>query len=322
MKVEQMKLTHMAAIVLLGLVVLAGCATKGEIARREVRTASREAPERTTRDDPAIVLPAGSNRSLPQAPGDGTERGAVVAAAIVAAGDGIVISGTVESIRTEKGEFDLTYPVVTMRAERTFAGDPADAVTISTADPMFAMDVGGTYLAFLTRGSPDAAYTPVDTYVFDSVDGGWEARQPSTVDGRKPAQPLILSNEDVSRIVIDGKAYLDERTAASRAVMRAEHGEEPGVVVVSGYAEGASIELRVCAIGDDFDPKTDAALRCGAHLVESLVPDPSSFAVRYSPPKELELGDGTTVSCAEARCALVAYDAGWPDKVFTIFDGT
>lgn len=36
-------------------------------------------------------------------------------------------------------------------------------------------------------------------------------------------------------------------------------------------------------------------------------------------PDVMEVGDGTTVSCAASRCALVAYDAGWPDKVFAIY---
>lgn len=240
-----------------------------------------------------------------------------MAAAISLSSDGVVVAGTVESISSQEGGLDNEYPVVWLAVDRTYAGQPDETVAIMTADPLFTMEVGGTYLAFLARESAEAPYAPVDTYLFDQTEHGWEVRQGDGEHG----DVLTLSDDDVSELIDEGQEYLSRRLQAGRAVMHVEPGSEDDQVVVSGYAAGETVEVRICAADDGFNPKTDASLRCGSGLVATITPDDASFSARYSLPEHLDLPDGTTVGCADGGCVLVVYDAGWPDKVFAIYRG-
>lgn len=300
---------------LVAAVFLAGCAGTGNDRRAAAPVPAGERPRATG----MIVLPEGSMQALPQAPGAGTRSGAVNAAAVVSRFGGTIVSGTVLSVRTEKGEFDLEYPVTTLQVERTFVGEPGKTVTIRTADPLLEMDEGARYLVFLAKDTPNAdEYTPVDTYLFDRTSKGWTARLPSGNEAPEQHEALEITEAQVAEIVSEGQAYLDSRLAAGRAKMTIDPGKTQGEVVVSGYAQGETIELRICAIGDGFNPKVDASLRCGIGLDQVITPDEASFTISYLTPEEMGLGDGTIARCSEIRCGLVAYDAGWPDRVFAV----
>ena len=313
----QVNRTPLAAALAVSLGLMTGCTGSSPSPAGSPRTAVDALPSGPS---PGIELPVGANRSLPQAPGAGTIDGAVYAAAVVHATKGVIVSGTVSTIRSAPGEFDVDYPVTTLNVERTFAGDPPPAVTIRTADPTFAMEEGHTYLIFLSQDAPESDYAPVDTYLFDKTAAGWTARTPDVgPGGRQVATPLTLTDEQVADVVVDGQTYLDHRQAAGRAKMTIGPGESEDEVVVSGYTPGEAIELTICAADDGFNPKTDASRRCGTDLREALTAEEPSFTAKVTMPKQLILGDGSTIDCDAGGCALVAYDAGWPDRVFAVY---
>ena len=92
-------------------------------------------------------------------------------------------------------------------------------------------------------------------------------------------------------------------------------------VTISGYAAGATLDLQVCVVTDNFDPKSGFR-SCDGSKSTMVTPESDSIAVDYRQPEDLQIGPDEIVSCSTERCALVVADADFPSSVFAVFELT
>jgi hypothetical protein len=269
-----------------------------------------------------IRLPAGADTRLPSVPGVATRDGAVIGASYTIVGGGLVATVTVEAVRPIMLASGFESARSTLRLDHVFLGRPTTGEVDVVAGPAFqTMEPGSRYLVFLVAGTePPGTYNLAETHLYDSVDGSWVMR-------RDPGDPyvdkvpqLVLTDRDVEAIVEEARAYVAERQAAGRAVMVMAPGDEPNEVDVSGYARGETIGLKVCAWQKDFSPRS--VQRCDADLGETITPDTDSFTVTFEPPAAIRVSPEESLDCKVERCVLVAYDTGWPDRVWAVYPST
>lgn len=270
----------------------------------------------------SIVLPPDSEVHLSSAPGPSTRAGAVMGVVYALVSDGIVVDATATAVKAvDLPDGAGKAAETTLRLDETYLGSKdIKEVKVVSAVPQVAMEVGRRYLLVLGAAAEiPGSYYLVEWNIFDrSDDGRWVGRFDRTQPFAEGFEPLVLSDDDVPAIVAAGRAYLEKREAAGRATMTAETGPKGDQVEIAGYAVGETVELRICVVGADFTPLSTRT--CDRTATGTITPDGPSFTVTYVEPERLVQEDGTEAGCAEARCALVAYDAGWPARVWASYE--
>ncbi len=271
--------------------------------------------------EPGIVLPAGSEVRLASAPGPSTREGATWGVVYALVSIGLVVEATATAVRTvELPDGGGKAAETTLRIDKTYLGSTEiREVKVLAAEPQVAMEPGTRFVLFLGEAMEiPGAYNLIEWNLYDFDNGRWVGRFDSTQPYADRFEPLVLDDQDFQEIVADGRAILGRREAAARATMTAEAGAEADQVVIGGYASGETVELRICDVGGEFTPLS--ARSCDREHTGTITPDGPSFTVTYVEPDELALEDGSKVRCETARCALVAYDAGWPARVWASFE--
>ncbi|HMJ78948.1 MAG TPA: hypothetical protein VK507_23385 [Iamia sp.] len=282
------------------------------VATADAPSTTTGAPERAAGGQP-ITLPAGANTSLPQGPGPSSVDGIMIAGVYALVSDGlaaVVTSGASEPVDGPDGAV-VARTAVTVD-EVLLGEDVPDGLDIVSGQAELAMEPGQQYVVIVGADSTfPGAYSFVEESALldDAGDGQW-----STRDGL-----VSLATEELRSTFERSVEHLAERDAARRAVITIEPTDDSGALTISGYAAGATLDLQVCVVTDDFDPVADA-MSCDSDLSTVVTPDGEAITITYRTPEQLHLGADEVVDCSEARCRLVVADADIPDSVHEVYE--